>query len=173
MKKCFKCGITKELSDFYKHNKMKDGLLGKCKDCTKSDVSTRELGLRKDPNWIASERKRGRDKYHRLNYIEKKTPYEQKAIIMDRYENKYPEKKSAKYATGKIKKKEGMHLHHWSYNKEHYKDVIELPIQEHFKLHRYLIYDQERKMYRRCDNNLLLDTKESHINYFNEILYKE
>lgn len=39
MKKiCFKCGIEKDLSEFYKHNKMKDGRLNKCIDCTKSDV---------------------------------------------------------------------------------------------------------------------------------------
>ena len=30
------------------------------------------------------------------------------------------------------------------------------------KAHRFLIYDQERFMYRRYDNNMLLDTKESH-----------
>jgi hypothetical protein len=38
MKKCFKCGEIKFLADFYAHKKMADGHLGKCKDCTKSDV---------------------------------------------------------------------------------------------------------------------------------------
>lgn len=38
MKKCFKCGIEKELLDFYIHKKSADGHLNKCKECTKVDV---------------------------------------------------------------------------------------------------------------------------------------
>ncbi len=37
-KKCFKCNKEKDLNEFYKHNKMCDGHLGKCKECTKKDV---------------------------------------------------------------------------------------------------------------------------------------
>lgn len=38
MKTCFKCKRALSLSEFYKHEAMADGLLGKCKDCTRSDV---------------------------------------------------------------------------------------------------------------------------------------
>jgi hypothetical protein len=38
MKTCFKCGRSLPLDAFYPHPAMKDGRLGKCKDCTKEDV---------------------------------------------------------------------------------------------------------------------------------------
>jgi len=38
-KVCFKCDRRKPLDDFYKHKMMADGHLGKCKACTKRDVS--------------------------------------------------------------------------------------------------------------------------------------
>lgn len=38
-KTCFKCGGRKPIDSFYKHPRMADGHLGKCKACTKLDVS--------------------------------------------------------------------------------------------------------------------------------------
>lgn len=160
-KVCFKCQLDKPISEYYAHKQMTDGHINKCKCCTKLDVKKRSDELSSTPEWVESERERGREKYHRLGYKSKVCPDAQK-----RYEAKYPEKKKAKIAKHYIKAStKGNHLHHWSYNKEHYKDVIELSPQQHAKAHRFIVYDQERMMYRRFDNNLLLDTRETHENF--------
>ena len=52
-KTCFKCGLSKARTEFYTHPQMNDGLLGKCKECTKRDVrrnrgdATREYDRRR------------------------------------------------------------------------------------------------------------------------------
>lgn len=38
MKRCFKCGVEKSITDFYVHPQMGDGRLNKCKECTRKDV---------------------------------------------------------------------------------------------------------------------------------------
>lgn len=164
-KVCFRCGEEKLLEEFYVHPQMKDGHLNKCKTCTRGDSKLMDKKIRSTKEGIENERERHRLKYHRLNYkVKHKPTYERKKNDMDKYRSKYPEKTRAKdRSQHMIKKEKCNHLHHWSYNKEHYRDVIELSIEDHFLLHRNIIYDQERFMYRDCRTGILLDTKESHI----------
>lgn len=162
MKQCFKCNEVKPYSEFYKHKQMGDGYLGKCKACAKKDVKERADVLSQDEEWMEQERKRGRDKYHRLNYINKPINKTEKPKYIKNWKIKFPEKYKAKSILGKKNKIEGFERHHWSYNEEHYCDIIHLTTKEHNKAHRFIVYDQERFMYRRYDTNELLDTKEKH-----------
>lgn len=170
-KECIICGEHQLLSAFYKHKAMADGHINKCKTCCKKQAKSREEKLRESSEWIKKEKERHRKKYHRLNYKDKHKPSpEQKKKAIDSYKTKYPEKQLAKQASGSLKPKtKGNQLHHWSYNEKHWKDVIELNVKDHNTIHRHIVYDQERMMYRTLDG-LLLDSRESSLLYYNTIL---
>lgn len=195
---CFKCKEELALSEFYKHKGMADGTLNICKTCVKERTNKRLENLNENPEWVEKEKKRCREKYHRLysNNSDKNLDSEYNVIFMEKeeyikhskivrqqwnilnrdkkrisnnlYKNKYPEKYLAKNKSQRLPCKKGNQLHHWSYNEEHYKDVIELSVSDHALLHRNMIYYQERMMYRNI-NGILLDTKESHIELLNKL----
>jgi hypothetical protein len=76
-------------------------------------------------------------------------------------------REQAAVAAQRLPKKEGTHNHHWSYRKEHYKDIINVDIPTHNKIHVITIYDQERQLYRTI-SGILLDSRESYILYLTQ-----
>jgi len=169
MKKCIICKKDQELTQFYKHSKMGDGHLNKCKTCCKEQSNDRYDTLMKDPAFHEKEKARGREKSKRLG--QKKPSREAAKKSRQKSMEKYPEKEKAQRKCMNLPRKNGCQLHHWSYNEEHYKDIIELTVSEHGKYHRFMIYDQERKMYRNLDG-ILLDTKQRHLDYLKTLINK-
>jgi ATPase subunit of ABC transporter with duplicated ATPase domains len=171
-KKCSLCEQTLPIDMFYKSAGYKGGYTKRCKDCTKKKAREREEIVKSTSQGLEQERARHREKYYRLNYKGKHKPTPEKAKeYQEMYKERYPEKHKAKIVSSRLKPKEkGNHLHHWSYNEEHFKDVIELMPFEHAKAHRFIVYDQERRMYRRSDDMLLLDTRTKHVVYIYECI---
>ena len=169
-KECSLCKKTLPINSFYKSAGYKGGYTRRCKNCVKSKARERELKIRSDADGLEKDRARHREKYYKYNYKEKHKPNaEDKRRAIEKYRDKYPEKIFARNKSSHIKSKEkGNHLHHWSYKIEHCKDVIELKPEDHYTAHRYIIYDQERMMYR-TKEGLLLDTKQRHEAYLKEL----
>jgi len=68
IKVCFKCGQEKPITEFYKHPKMGDGHLNKCKECTKQDV--KQNYQKRRAYYAGYERERSRKLERRQKAIE-------------------------------------------------------------------------------------------------------
>lgn len=171
-KVCNICFKEKELAEFYANKGCADGYQNRCKECTKQKSKERLDAINSNPDLKEKERERHRQKYHRLNYKDKHKPSpEKRKTSMGAYKKSFPEKTIAHNAINNLRKTPvGFNFHHWSYNTEHVKDVIELSVKDHAKAHRFIKYDQERFMYRRIDTMELLDTREAHEAYIFDVI---
>ena len=93
-KKCFRCCVYKPIQLFYKHKQMEDGHLGKCIECTKTDVKNRYYDPSKRSLIIEYERKRSQNEDRK----KKQSEYQKRRREL------HTEKELARRATIKLQK---------------------------------------------------------------------
>lgn len=162
VKRCFKCGCEKPLSEFYKHPRTADGHLNKCKDCTKNDVNSNYEKKSKNEEWIKKERVRSREKYHRLNY--KDRPYKKNYL-----ESLSPDTNAKRALRSRGIDLGNKEAHHWNYN--YPKSIIPLSTKAHRRIHSHIIVNRKDKFCYTLDG-VCLDTEEKTLKYYKEILDK-
>lgn len=165
MKICKSCNAEKPLTEY--HPRDNGNYRRDCKECVENKRKARLKKNREDPEWVYAYR----DKETLRMQNKNATPYKKSRKTDNKnYNEKWPEKKAAHKAISKMRCSIiGYEMHHWSYNKEHHKDVIELSKKNHNLIHRYMSYDPDYMMYT-TRTGVLLCTKNMHQEYINRII---
>lgn len=100
MKTCFKCCESKPLTEYYKHPRMADGHLNKCKACTKKDVHEHRNGKGRE-KILAYDRDRANNPDRvaaRAAYAASEAGKEAHKRACKKYHAKHPKRKAAHHA---------------------------------------------------------------------------
>lgn len=87
MKTCYRCGFSKELSEFYKNKGMTDGHFNKCKDCCKREATSNRKAK------LEYYREYDRRRYHNGSHAQKTR--NQDSSILRRWRRENPQKAAA------------------------------------------------------------------------------
>jgi hypothetical protein len=88
LKTCFKCGLAKPRTEFYKGERMADGLSGKCKNCAKADVAVNRLEN------IEAIRQYDRTRAHLPHRMVRNV------LVTTKWKAEFPERRAAQIALG-------------------------------------------------------------------------
>lgn len=97
-KSCFKCGVEKPLTDFYKHPKMPDGHVNKCKECNKKDVRKNRAENFEHYQAYDKERDQRQDRKDMKERYQKGAGREVANAAKGRYSENNPKKRKAHWA---------------------------------------------------------------------------
>lgn len=174
-KRCFKCGETKPLSAFYKHSKMADGYVNKCKECNKKDVILNRLDkveyyneYDRSRSYVGSARAEAQKLAIKVKYKESEEFRIKRRITLKALKLLYPLKAGARQVLNNAVRDNRIikptvcsscgktdceiQGHHWSYLEEHWLSVIWLCTECHGKAHRKINAENRMK-----DNSLVLN----------------
>ena len=98
-KKCFKCGKVKPLDEFYRHPQMKDGYLGKCKECTKKDIAEDRIN---NPEKLKARDKKRNGLPHRVKARKKYAQSSRGKKVCNKAKKKWDKKNLLKKLTGQM-----------------------------------------------------------------------
>jgi hypothetical protein len=115
-KVCFKCKVEQPIECFYRHPRMTDGHLGKCKACAKNDVHTnRELRIGYYREFDRLRGNRQSNEYKRQYRLEHQEEYKARELLG----NAVRDKRVAKAAACEVCGASGvrLHGHHADYSK--------------------------------------------------------
>jgi len=147
-KRCFVCGVEKQRTEFYAHPQMADGLLGKCKECTKMHSTRLRNAKLEQVREYDRDRRRGVVKPSHRKKCDRSAS--SRAWYKRNGEKKHAETVAYRaILRGELDREpcqmcgcaENIQAHHWDYSKP--LDVVWLCVRHHNDLH-MAIRDAER-----------------------------